>query len=116
VPLPRKVVREAIVNAVTHRDYSLGAKVRVFQFDDRLEVMSPGGLPNSVTVEKVKVSYSIHRNPLIAKFMENLRYVDGLGRGIPMVFRTMRGLGAPAPEIHADESQVRLVIPFAPTT
>jgi len=116
IPLPRKVVREAIVNAVTHRDYSLGAKIRIFQFNDRLEVMSPGGLPNSVTVERMKASYSIHRNLLIVKFMENLRYVDGLGRGIPMIFRAMKDLGARPPEIHADDSQVRLVIPFAPTT
>ena len=115
IPLPRKVVREAVVNAVAHGDYSLQAKVRVFQFDDRLEVMSPGGLPNSVTIEKMKTSYSVHRNPLIAKFLENLRYIDGLGRGVPMIFRTMRELGARAPEIHADDSQVRVVIPFAPT-
>ncbi|MBI4605107.1 MAG: putative DNA binding domain-containing protein [Planctomycetes bacterium] len=115
VPLPRKVLREALVNAVTHRDYSLQSKVRVFQFDDHLEVMSPGGLPNSVSIEKMKASYCAHRNPLVVKFMENLRYVDGLGRGVPMIFRSMRDLGAKEPEIHADASQVRLVIWFAPT-
>ncbi len=116
IPLPRKVLREALVNAVTHRDYSLQGKIRVFQFDNRLEVISPGGLPNSVTVEKMKVSYSIHRNPLIVKFMENLRYLDGLGRGVPMIFREMKRLNAPTPEIMADESQVKLVIYFAPTS
>jgi len=115
IPLPRKVLREALVNAVTHRDYGLQSKIRVFQFDNRLEVINPGGLPNSVTVEKMKVSYSIHRNPLIVKFMENLRYLDGLGRGVPMIFREMKRLNAPTPEIMADESQVKLVIYFAPT-
>ncbi|MFQ5628452.1 MAG: RNA-binding domain-containing protein [bacterium] len=114
-PLPRKVLREALVNAVCHRDYSLRGKIRVFQFEDRLEVISPGRLPNSVTVEKMKVSYAIHRNPLIVKFMENLRYIDGLGRGVPMIFREMRNLGAKIPQILADESQVRLVIYFTPT-
>ncbi len=115
IPLPRKVLREALVNAVTHRDYSMQSKTRIFQFETRLEVISPGGLPNSVTVEKMKVSYSIHRNPLIVKFMENLRYLDGLGRGVPMIFREMRRLNAPTPEIIADESQVKLVLYFAPT-
>lgn len=115
IPLPRKVLREALVNAVTHRDYSLQSKIRVFQFDNRLEVISPGGLPNSVTVEKMKVSYSIHRNPLIVKFIENLRYLDGLGRGVPMIFREMKRLNTPIPEIIVDESQVKLVIYFAPT-
>jgi len=115
IALPRKVIREALVNAVTHRDYSLMGKIRVFQFDDRIEVMSPGGLPNSVTVAKMKASYSIPRNPLIVKFMENMRYLDGLGRGVPMIFREMKRLGAIEPEIVADETQVRLVIYFAPT-
>ncbi len=115
IALPRKVLREALVNAVTHRDYSLQGQIRIFQFVDRLEAISPGGLPNSVTVEKMKVSYSIHRNPLIAKFMENLRYIDGLGRGVPMIFREMKRLGARAPEIFADETQVKLVIYFAPS-
>ncbi len=115
IALPRKVLREALVNAVTHRDYSLQSKIRVFQFDNRLEVISPGGLPNSVTVEKMKVSYSIHRNPLLVKFMENLRYLDGLGRGVPMIFREMKRLNAPTPEISADDSQVKLALYFAPT-
>lgn len=53
-------------------------------------------------------------NPLIGKFMENLRYLDGLGRGVPMNFREMKNLGAKAPEIFADESQVRLTLYFAP--
>ncbi len=115
IVLPRKVLCEALVNAVTHRDYSLQGQIRVFQFDDRLEVHSPGGLPNSVTVAKMKVSYSIPRNPLIVKFMENLRYLDGLGCGVPMMFREMKALGAKPPEIFADESQVRLTLYFAPT-
>lgn len=56
VPLPDIVLREAVVNAVIHRDYSLsGAEIRIFLFDDRLEVRSPGRLPNTVTVEKMKV-------------------------------------------------------------
>ncbi len=63
----------------------------------------------------MKVYYSIHRNPLIVKFMENLRYLDGLGRGVPMIFREMKRLNARAPEILADDSQVKLVIYLAKT-
>ena len=78
------------------------------------EVISPGSLPNSVTVEKMKVSYSIHRNPLMVKFMENMRCLDGLGRGVPMIFREMRKIQAPTPEILASDSQVKVVLFFAP--
>jgi ATP-dependent DNA helicase RecG len=56
-------------------------------FDNRLEVRSPGRLPNTVTVEKMRVGVSYSINPILLKFMENLRYIDKLGRGIPMVYQ-----------------------------
>ncbi len=85
---PDKVFRELIVNACCHRNYSIhGSKTRVFMFDNRLEVISPGRLPNTVTVEKLKAGVSYAVNPIIVKFMENMGYVDKLGRGLPMVYR-----------------------------
>ncbi len=57
----------------------------MFLFDDRLEVHSPGRLPNTVTAEKMRAGVSYSVNPVLLKFMENLRYIDKLGRGIPMV-------------------------------
>ena len=91
--LPAVVIREALVNAVVHRNYSIaGAKIRVFRFADRVEVRSPGRLPNTVTVEKMKIGTSFARNPFLLKYMENLRYVDRLGRGIPMIIRQMKNL------------------------
>ena len=62
--------------------------VGVFLFNDRLEIRSPGRLPNTVTIEKMKNGVSYASNPVILKFMENLRYIDKLGRGIPMVYQT----------------------------
>ena len=83
---PEKVFREIIVNACLHRNYAiLGSRIRVFLFDDRLEIRSPGRLPNTVTIEKMKAGVSYASNPVLLKFMENLRYIDKLGRGIPMV-------------------------------
>ena len=86
---PDKVFREIIVNACLHRNYAIvGSRIRVFLFDDRLEVRSPGRLPNTVTIEKMKNGVSYASNPVLLKFMENLRYIDKLGRGIPMVYQT----------------------------
>ena len=86
---PDKVFREIIVNACLHRNYAIsGSRIRIFLFDDRLEVRSPGRLPNTVTVEKMKSGVSYAPNPVLLKFMENLRYIDKLGRGIPMVYQT----------------------------
>ncbi|MEA1972079.1 MAG: putative DNA binding domain-containing protein [Candidatus Cloacimonadota bacterium] len=83
---PEKVFRELLVNAVVHRNYSInGSAIRIFMFDDRIEFISPGKLPNTVTIEKIKDGVSYAVNPVIVKFMENLRYIDKLGRGIPMI-------------------------------
>ncbi len=85
---PEKVFRELLVNACVHRDYSIhGSRIRIFLFDDRIEFISPGRLPNTVSIEKLKLGVSYARNPVIVKFMENLRYIDKLGRGLPMVYR-----------------------------
>ena len=97
---PLLVLREVIVNSLVHRNYSIvGSKIRIFMFDDRIEFRSPGKLPNTVTIEKMKIGVSYARNPFLVKYMENMRYIDQLGRGIPMIFKGMKDLGAPEPEL-----------------
>ena len=66
---------------------------QILQFDDQIEFISPGRLPNTVTIEKLKNGVSYAVNPVIVKFMENLRYIDKLGRGIPMVCHEAGRLG-----------------------
>lgn len=91
---PDKVFRELLVNACVHRNYAIhGSRIRILHFDDRIEFISPGRLPNTVTIEKLKSGVSYAVNPVIVKFMENLRYIDKLGRGIPMVCHEARLLG-----------------------
>ncbi|EIM63598.1 LOW QUALITY PROTEIN: putative transcriptional regulator with HTH domain [Desulfobacter postgatei 2ac9] len=91
---PDKVFRELLVNACVHRNYAIhGSRIRILHFDDRIEFISPGRLPNTVTIEKLKSGVSYAVNPVIVKFMENLRYIDKLDRGIPMVCHEARLLG-----------------------
>lgn len=76
---PTIVLREALVNAVVHRNYSIiGSKIRILMFADRIEFHSPGKLPNTVTIDKMKVGVSYSRNPFLVKYMENLRYIDSI--------------------------------------
>ena len=85
---PEKVFRELLVNACVHRNYSVvGSRIRVFLFRDRIEFMSPGRLPNTVSIDKLTVGTSFSRNPLLVRLMENLGYMDKLGRGLPMVYQ-----------------------------
>lgn len=93
-PYPDRVLRELIVNACVHRNYSLtGANIRVFVFTNRIEVISPGRLPNTVSIEKLPIGTSFARNPVLVRFMQNLGYVDKLGRGLPMVCQEAAKLG-----------------------
>lgn len=95
---PSLVLREAIVNTLVHRNYSIsGSKIRILMFDDRIEFHSPGRLPNTVTIEKMKIGISYARNPFLVKYMENLRYIDQLGRGVPMILKAMKEIGAKEP-------------------
>ena len=86
---PMDVVREAITNAVAHRDYSIaGSRIRTFIFDDRLEIHSPGGLPNTINLENIAYrQYS--RNRLIMEYLLKLGYVERLGTGIKLMQRRM---------------------------
>ena len=88
--IPPPVIREALVNAVCHRDYSLiNRKIQIFVYRNRVEIRSPGRLPNTLTLEKIRYGNSAPRNLFVLKYLDNLRYIDGLGRGIPMILREM---------------------------
>jgi ATP-dependent DNA helicase RecG len=94
---PLSVVREAIVNAVAHRDYSIrGEGIRLLMFSDRLEIYSPGRLPGHVTLENLKDErYS--RNEAIVAVLGDLGYIERLGYGIDRMIAAMQEAGLDAP-------------------
>ena len=97
--IPREVVAEAIVNAVAHRDYTDSSSVQVMLFSDRLEVMNSGGLPPTLTVEKLRVAHqSVPRNPLLAESMYLMRYIEKMGTGTVDMIRRCAEAGLPEPE------------------
>ncbi len=112
VTFPIKVFRELIVNAVVHRDYSLPAKIRICMFPGRIEIISPGRLANTVTIEKMKAGISIPRNPILLKFMQTYRYADQLGRGIPMIMRAVQKMPGFDIELKERDEQFLVVLKF----
>ena len=81
---PPEVLREAVVNAVAHRDYTLGnANIGLWLYPDRLEIDSPGALPNTITVERMKKGARYHRNPMLVDHLRDYGYLDKTGRGVP---------------------------------
>jgi ATP-dependent DNA helicase RecG len=80
---PEQVLREVIVNALIHRDYSIaGTDITLAIFADRLEITSPGRLPNTATVETLKTGFRYARNQTLVNIMRDYRYVDFRGMGI----------------------------------
>ena len=75
-------LEELVQNALIHRDYSKNAPVRLMIFDDRIEIVSPGRLPNSLTVDKIKLGNAAVRNNLLASYSSKLIKYRGFGSGI----------------------------------
>lgn len=80
--IPSIALEELIVNALIHRDYFVSAPVRIFVFDNRVEIISPGHLPNNLTIENIKSGNSNIRNPILASFATKILPYRGLGSGI----------------------------------
>ncbi len=80
--IPLLVFEELIQNALIHRDYFKNSPVRLLIFDNRIEIISPGRLPNSLTVESIKLGNSTIRNPLLASYAAKILPYRGLGSGI----------------------------------
>ncbi|HOO62933.1 MAG TPA: putative DNA binding domain-containing protein [Synergistaceae bacterium] len=80
--IPRIVLEELLVNALIHRDYFIAAPIRLFVLADRIEIISPGHLPNNLTVENIKAGNSNTRNPILASFAYQILPYRGFGSGI----------------------------------
>ena len=106
---PSFAVREAIVNAVCHRDYRIkGRKIEIRMYDDRLEFISPGGLAGHMTVENlVEEHYS--RNPRIVNGLFQWGYIEELGLGIDQMIEQMYEAGHPPPKFDVTEDMFTVV-------
>ena len=122
-----KAIFEAVVNAVAHRDYAIrGSRIRLSMFADRLELQSPGALPNTLTLESMALRQAT-RNQAIASLMGRMgvgeirgsadrRYfMERRGDGVPVIQRETRELSGRPPEYRlVDGAEILLVLPAAP--
>jgi ATP-dependent DNA helicase RecG len=105
--LPLDAVREAVVNAAAHRDYTLvGTDIEVSLYRDRLEVISPGRLPNGVTVEKMKEGLRAARNELLKEILRDYGYVEHMGMGVRnRIIGSMRAHNRTEPDLIEEEQR-----------
>ena len=115
--LPERAVREAIVNAVCHRDYASAASVQVMLFKDRLEVWSPGPIPKGMTLAKMyKPHKSYPANPLLAYAMFLRKYVEQTGTGTGEIIGLCREWGLADPEWRVDDGDDFMTVIPRPQT
>jgi ATP-dependent DNA helicase RecG len=111
---PLEGLREAVVNAICHRDYASSANVQVRIFDDRLEVWNPGDLPEGMTVEDLRLPHeSKPRNKLIANGFFFIKYIEQFGTGIQRILDDCRAQDLPSPTFETKGHSFRAV--FTPS-
>ena len=108
--IPLEVIREAIANAIIHRDYSVkGTESAVEIFDDRIEITNPGGLPRQITGKNFG-KLSVRRNEILADLFFRLRIVEKAGTGIPRMRELLNRAGLPLPEFEDEGESFRVTI------
>ena len=113
--IPESALREVVVNALVHRDYTIAAPVRIFVFDNRVDVRTPGKLPNTVTVESMKLGAShVLRNPTIYTLFTRLGLVTGAGSGVYRAIRAIREATGIEPGLYQEENEFVFSIPRRP--
>lgn len=104
------VYREALLNALTHRDYTLRDAVHVHHYPDRLEIMNPGGLPGGITPGNILRHQPKRRNPLLAEVLSRLGLVERAGVGVDKMYGLMLRHGKEPPEYTTYTDAVTLTL------
>ncbi len=109
--IPINILREVVINALVHADYShRGTPIRIAFFDNRIEVESPGLLLPGLTIEDMKQGVSQIRNPIIARVFRELDLIEQWGSGVPGIFREAKILDLPEPTIEELGMRVRFTV------
>lgn len=109
-----QAVREAVLNALVHRDWSRPVEVELVNYIDRLEVTSPAALQNSMTIEKMLAGQRCARNPVIMDVMRDYGYVEQRGMGVRRkIVPLTRDFAGRDAAFHASDDFVRVTLPAA---
>lgn len=107
--------REAVHNALVHRDYTVAGAIHVFWRDDELEITSPGGFPDSVSISNLLVTAPRPRNPVLADAFKRIGLVERTGRGIDTIYEGQLRYGRPSPDYaRSSGGSVQVVLPGGP--
>lgn len=113
---PTIALKEAVVNAIVHRDYEIDQPVRVTVFIDRIEIYSPGGLPFNVKKEKFEkgIATASWRNQSLGRIFSKIQLAQHLGSGISRIISSMREEGSPEPIFDVEPDSITCILPAHP--
>lgn len=116
VKYPQKALKEAMINALAHRDYAQHDPLRITVFSDRIEIVSPGSLPLGIKIADFREGRvtAKWRNQSLAWFFNRLQLAQAEGQGISTILREMKNEGCPTPSFDASEDRVTCVLPAHP--
>ena len=107
---PEDALREVLLNALVHRDYSFSSSILISVFDDRIEFVSIGGLPKGVSIEDIMLGLSVPRNENLAAVFYRLRLVEAYGTGIPRIMHSYANSNR-KPELQATNNAFKITLP-----
>ena len=110
VDFPEKVFQEALLNALSHRDYQSQGAVYVKHYPDKIVIENPGAFLDGITENNIITHPSVPRNKLIAETLQHLKYVQRTGQGVDIIFIEMISSGKPFPEYKSYNDAVSLTI------
>lgn len=109
--IPEAAFREALANGLVHRLWDVDTQIRIFMFDDRIEIISPGGLPNGISEQEyLSGKLSVLRNPILANVFYRLKMVEIFGTGILRILHAYAD-SVPKPIFEVNENSIKITLP-----
>ncbi len=109
--IPEEAIREALLNAIVHRNYHQASPLRISIYDDRVEILSPGTFPGPLDSKSMKAGLTFLRNPLICRIFREAGYVEKMGTGLLTIFSSYEKRGLKEPQIFELNCFVKCILP-----
>lgn len=109
--IPEEAIREALLNAVVHRNYHIPSSIKIAIYDNRIEIFSPGSFPAPLNITSLKSGVSYIRNIAICKVFREAGYIEKLGSGLPIIFKSYKDMNLKEPTILEGENFIKCILP-----
>lgn len=114
LPIPAEALREAIINALLHRKYTIPGAIKIALYDNRIEIFSPGDFPGLIDINNLGDGTTFLRNPILVRLAYQLKLIETRGTGIRLIYDSCKKAGIKKPTYHDDGDFVKVIFYFEP--